>query len=242
MRVTRYVLLFKKWAKCLDTPCSCICRTDSGTYGKKVQSGSGVNAPYLYMYSMYVHPQHRSNVIFLEKKLHCKNTIPKIRNKYPYIQVSESNLYIPLIGSAYSGAMLVHPRPMCPDRKFLDVASLGQSVPWLICPWPNHLIPLIWLSKATPDSNCRALYPPTERGPGSGHISQGHNIQGTLCSRGATSKNFRSGTHRSGTHQPCIPILLQKIGGLNVGIYRLLTDTWMWKLGLRPRNSFSGNT
>ncbi len=23
--------------------------------------------------------------------------------------------------------MLVHPRPMCPDRKFLDVASLGQS-------------------------------------------------------------------------------------------------------------------
>ena len=37
----------------------------------------------------------------------------------------------------------------------------------------------------------------------SGHIGQGHNIQGTLCSRGATSKNFRSGTHRSGTHQPC---------------------------------------
>jgi hypothetical protein len=41
-------------------------------------------------------------------------------------------------------------------------------------------------------------------GPGSGHMSQGHNIQGTLCSRGTTSKNFRSGTHRSGTHQPCI--------------------------------------
>ncbi len=34
----------------------------------------------------------------------------------------------------------------------------------------------------------------------------------------------------------------RKIGGLNVGIYRSLTDTWMWKLGLRPRNSFSGNT
>jgi hypothetical protein len=30
---------------------------------------------------------------------------------------------------------------------------------------------------------------------------QGHNIQGTLCPRGATSKNFRSGTH-----QPCIVI------------------------------------
>ncbi len=43
-------------------------------------------------------------------------------------------------------------------------------------------------------------------GPGSGHISQGHNIQGTLCSRGATSKNFWSWTHRSGTHQPCILI------------------------------------
>ncbi len=42
-----------------------------------------------------------------------------------------------------------------------------------------------------------------QRGPGSGHIGQRHNIQGTLCSRGATSKNFRSGTHRSGTHQPC---------------------------------------
>jgi hypothetical protein len=27
-----------------------------------------------------------------------------------------------------------------PDRKFLDVASLGQSVPWLLCPSPNHPI------------------------------------------------------------------------------------------------------
>ncbi len=26
-----------------------------------------------------------------------------------------------------------------------------------------------------------------------------------------------------------------------VGIYTLLTDTWIWKLGLWPRNSFSGN-
>ncbi len=30
----------------------------------------------------------------------------------------------------------------------------------------------------------------------------------------------------------------RKIGGRNVGIYRSVTDT----LGLRPRNSFSGNT
>ncbi len=28
-----------------------------------------------------------------------------------------------------------------PDRKFLDVASLGQSVPRLFCPWTNHPIP-----------------------------------------------------------------------------------------------------
>jgi hypothetical protein len=39
---------------------------------------------------------------------------------------------------------------------------------------------------------------------GMGWFSQGHNIQGALCSRGATSKNFLSGTHQSGTHQPCI--------------------------------------
>ncbi len=52
-------------------------------------------------------------------------------------------------------------------------------------------------------SMCCAVY--AWRGPGSEHIDQGHNIQGTLCPRGATSKNFRSGTHRSGTHQPCIP-------------------------------------
>jgi hypothetical protein len=26
-----------------------------------------------------------------------------------------------------------------------------------------------------------------------------------------------------------------------VGVYKSLTDTWMWKLGLRPRSFFSGN-
>jgi hypothetical protein len=34
----------------------------------------------------------------------------------------------------------------------------------------------------------------------------------------------------------------RKIDGPNVGIYRPFTDTWMWKLELRPHNSFSGNT
>jgi hypothetical protein len=47
-------------------------------------------------------------------------------------------------------------------------------------------------------------------------IGQGHTIQGTLCSRGASSKNFRSGTHRSGTHrsgthQPCITAAQPKL-------------------------------
>ncbi len=32
-----------------------------------------------------------------------------------------------------------------------------------------------------------------------------------------------------------------RIGRPILGIYKSLTDTWMWKLGLRPRNSFSGN-
>ncbi len=34
----------------------------------------------------------------------------------------------------------------------------------------------------------------------------------------------------------------RKIGGPIVGIYKSLRDTWMWKLRLRPRSSFSGNT
>ena len=42
-------------------------------------------------------------------------------------------------------------------------------------------------------------------------IGQGHTIQGTLCSRGASSKNFRSGTHRLGTHQPCITAAQPKL-------------------------------
>ncbi len=32
-----------------------------------------------------------------------------------------------------------------------------------------------------------------------------------------------------------------RIGRPIVGIYKSLTDTWMWKLGLRAHNSFSGN-
>ncbi len=35
---------------------------------------------------------------------------------------------------------------------------------------------------------------------------------------------------------------LRKICAPILGIYKSLTDTWMWKLEIRPRNSFSGNT
>ncbi len=34
----------------------------------------------------------------------------------------------------------------------------------------------------------------------------------------------------------------RKIGGPIVGIYKSLTETMMWKLGLRPRSLFSGST
>ncbi len=34
----------------------------------------------------------------------------------------------------------------------------------------------------------------------------------------------------------------ENICGSIQGIYKSHTDTWMWKLGLKPRNSFSGNT
>jgi hypothetical protein len=42
---------------------------------------------------------------------------------------------------------------------------------------------------------------------------------------------------RIGPHISC-----SRIGRSIVGIYKSLRDTWMWKLGLWLRNSFSGNT
>ncbi len=38
-----------------------------------------------------------------------------------------------------------------------------------------------------------------------------------------------------------INVFRSRIGRSIVGINKSLTDTWMWKLGLWPRNSFSGN-
>jgi hypothetical protein len=51
----------------------------------------------------------------------------------------------------------------------------------------------------------------------------------------------------SDLHNPMIglPILLQENmcpGPWSWGKNKPLADTWMWNLGLRPRNSFSGNT
>jgi hypothetical protein len=38
-----------------------------------------------------------------------------------------------------------------------------------------------------------------------------------------------------------LPFLLEEICGPILGIYKSLTDTGMWKLGLRPRNSQKRN-
>jgi hypothetical protein len=43
------------------------------------------------------------------------------------------------------------------------------------------------------------------------------------------------------TRSVCL-VCYRKICGTILWIYKSFTDTWMWKLGLRPRNSFSRNT
>jgi hypothetical protein len=53
------------------------------------------------------------------------------------------------------------------------------------------------------------------------------------------SPNFHIHVSVSDLYNPKtdLPILLQDIWGPILGIYKSLTDTWMWKLGLRSRNS-----
>jgi hypothetical protein len=55
--------------------------------------------------------------------------------------------------------------------------------------------------------------------------------------------NFRIHVSVSDSYIPRIGphISSSRNGSSIVGIYNSLTDTWMWKLGLRPRYSFSGN-
>ncbi len=78
------------------------------------------------------------------------------------------------------------------------------------------------------------------------------------CTAKTQSRKFETNIPRKGIAQPqsqflhsCvferfiyIPFCLfccRKICGPFLGIYKSLTDTWMWELGLWPRNSFSGN-
>jgi hypothetical protein len=49
---------------------------------------------------------------------------------------------------------------------------------------------------------------------------------------------------RIGPHMYCIILRAEwcwPIVEIILYVYKSLPDTWMWKLGLRPRNSFSGN-
>ncbi len=57
------------------------------------------------------------------------------------------------------------------------------------------------------------------------------------------SPNFHINVSFSNLYIPRISLHISssRTGRPIVGIYNSLTDTWMWKLGLRPRYSFSGN-
>ncbi len=56
-------------------------------------------------------------------------------------------------------------------------------------------------------------------------------------------RNFHIHVSMSDLYIPRISphISCSRIGRPIIGIYKSLTDTWMWKLGLWPHNSFSGN-
>ncbi len=57
------------------------------------------------------------------------------------------------------------------------------------------------------------------------------------------SPNFHIHVSVSGLYIPTmgLPFLLEEICGPILGIHKSLTDTWMWKLGLRPRYSQKRN-
>ncbi len=58
------------------------------------------------------------------------------------------------------------------------------------------------------------------------------------------SPNFHIHSSVSDLYIPTIglPIVLEEICRSILGLYKSLTDTWMWKLGLRPRYSQKKNT
>jgi hypothetical protein len=102
---------------------------------------------------------------------------------------------------------------------------------------------------------------PAAPGP-SGHQAWGHR-QGGLgqgaCTAKTNCRKFETNITRKGISGPqsqfphsCVceriyiptmglPFLLEEICGPILGIYKSLTDTSMWKLGLRPRNSQKRN-
>ncbi len=94
----------------------------------------------------------------------------------------------------------------------------------------RHLIHLVWLSLAYPTLQgqnteiSKQIYPEKEY-------------------RGL-SPNFHIHASVSDLYTPTmgLPFLLEEICRPILGLYKSLTDTWMWKLGLRLRNSQKRNT
>ncbi len=75
-------------------------------------------------------------------------TLTDVSRPWPTLQLLENSLPHHMDRTVQC---LSIPDRCVPDRKFLDVASLGESVPWLFCPWPIHPIPKFRLDWATPD-------------------------------------------------------------------------------------------
>ncbi len=79
-----------------------------------------------------------------------------------------------------------------------------------------------------------------------------------ICTAKTKYKNFETNIPRKGISSPNfhihasvsdlyistigLPILLEEVCRPILGLYTSLTDTWMWKLGLRPRYSQKRNT
>ncbi len=109
------------------------------------------------------------------------------------------------------------------------------------------------------------MYRLLKRGQGGKLSTHGISVLGTVCTKKSSlfrytlQRQFRLHIPFLGTARPqaqfphsCVlsdlyiprislHISSSRTGRPIVGIYNSLIDTWMWKLGLRPRFSFSGN-
>jgi hypothetical protein len=127
-------------------------------------------------------------------------TIPSLNSEW--IERSDTRLPTAASFSARSSmcGLSVQRRGANPINLVRGVGKAGQTPHWSIrC---RRRTEVAIAADRGHDSGRRSKFH-ASCGPGLGHIGQGQNIQGMLCSRGATSKNFRLGTQRSGTHQPC---------------------------------------